>query len=34
PTEHIHYCARCRRQFSYYPNGYAPTCPYCGYYGY
>ncbi|HNY12407.1 MAG TPA: hypothetical protein PKK26_12515 [Candidatus Wallbacteria bacterium] len=33
-VEHIHHCARCRRQFSYYPNGYAPTCPYCGYYGY
>jgi len=32
--EHIHHCARCRREFSYYPNGYAPTCPYCGYYGY
>ncbi len=33
-VEHIHHCARCRREFSYYPNGYAPTCPYCGYYGY
>lgn len=32
--EHIHRCARCRRDFSYYPSAYAPTCPYCGYYGY
>jgi len=32
--EHIHHCSRCRRQFSYYPNGYSIVCPYCGYVGY
>jgi len=32
--EHIHYCSRCGRQFSYYPNGYSIVCPYCGHVGY